>query len=114
MTQSDKKQNLTEIVSLLRSAESIILQTSRETVDVATLIQLNTEYSALDSYLSQVLHALAISDDSLFESASSALKQQASVLQQNEDDINKIVKNIELAAKIAGTLAQAAKLATSL
>lgn len=114
MTQLVARHNLNQIVSNIRSAEVLIVQASRQTSDAAKLIQLNTEYSALDSYLSQVLHTLALLDDSLFASATNALKQQAAILQQEEEDIKKIVDDIALAAKIAGYLAQAAQIAAML
>jgi hypothetical protein len=40
------------------------------------------EYSQLDSFLSQLLHTLAVVDDELFSSTISALKQQATILQE--------------------------------
>lgn len=114
MTQLVTRQNLNQIVSNIRAAEVLTVQASRQTSDVAKLIQLNTEYSALDSYLSQVLHALALLDDSLFTAATNALKEQVDILKHEEEDIKKVVDDIALAAKIAGYLAQAAQIAATL
>ena len=114
MAQIDEKQKLIQIVSSIRSAEALLIQASRQTSDASKLIQINTEYTALDSYLSQVLHTLAILDDALFDIATKALKQQAAILQQEEESIKKIVDDIALAAQIAGYLAQAAAIAATL
>jgi hypothetical protein len=114
MKQATARQHLNDIVANIRAAEVLIVQASRETSDVVTLIQLNTEYLALDSYLSQVLHTLALLDDALFQTATDALKQQSAVLQQEEEDIGLTVRNLDLASEIAGYLAQAAQTAERL
>ena len=114
MSQFNTKQKLTQIVSSIRAAEMLLIQASRQTVDTSKLIRLNTEYTALDSYLSHVLHTFAILDDALFNMETNALKQQATILEQEETSIQKIVDDIAVAAQIAGYLAQAAQIAATL
>jgi hypothetical protein len=114
MTQDVVRQNLAQIVSNIRAAEQLLLQAGRATADAVTLIKLNTEYQALDSYLSQVLNAQATSDDQLFQTATNALKQQASSLEQEEAHIKAITGDVETAAKILGFIAQAAAFARAL
>jgi hypothetical protein len=108
MPNAGQKQTLLNTVSLIRSAEQLLIQASRASSDLATLIKINTEYSQLDSFLSQLLHAQAIGDDADFANATAALKAQAATLQAQEEEIKKIVTDVGIAAKIAGYIAQAA------
>lgn len=107
LTQNIARQNLSQIVSNIRAAEVLLLQSSRATSDPATLIKINTEYQALDSYLSQILNAQATADDQAFESAINALKLQISSLQQEESHIKAIVADVATAAQILGYISQA-------
>lgn len=102
-----QRQTLLNAVSLLRAAEQLLVQAGRDTSDPTTLMKITNEYNQLDSYLSQLLHAQAIADDAAFASATAALKQQASTLQTEEDDIKKIVADVGTAAQIVGYIAQA-------
>jgi len=114
MSTTSQKQSLLDAVGQIRSAEQLLLTQSRNTTDPATLIQLNTEYSHLDSYLSQILHAQAISDDAEFDNATAALKQQAATLSADEAAIKKIVGDVATAGKIAGYIAKALQIIASL
>ena len=107
MSTTSQKQDLLDAVTELRSAEQLLLAQSRTTSDVPTLIQLNTEYSHLDSYISQLLHTQAIDDDVQFDNATAALKQQVSALSTDLDAIEKIVGDVTTAGKIVGYIAQA-------
>lgn len=107
MAIADQKKTLLDSVSQLRLAEQQLVQASRATTDPAALMKINTEYSQLDSFISQMLHAQAAADDADFTNAVVALKQQAATLQTQEDDIKKIVTDVGTAAKIAGYVAQA-------
>jgi hypothetical protein len=114
MAQEAARQNLAQIVSNIRAAQQLLLQAQRSIGDPATLMKINTEYQALDSYLSQVLNAQATSDDQLFQTATNALKGQASSLEQEEAHIKAIIGDVETAAKILGFIAQAAAFAHGL
>lgn len=108
MANEAQKQTLLNAVSLIRSAEQLLLQASRASSDPATLTKISIEYNQLDSFLSQIIHAQAIADDASFTAAVGALKQQATVLETEEADIKKIVTDVGTAAQIVGYLAQAA------
>jgi hypothetical protein len=114
MKQASARQYLNDIVANIRAAELLLVQASRQTSDLELLIKLHIEYSALDSYLSQVLHALALSDDAFFKTATDALKQQCGVLQQEAEDIGVTVPDFDLASEIARYLAQASQSAAML
>jgi len=114
MADEAQKDTLLNTVASIRAAELLLLQASRASSDPVTLIKINTEYSHLDSLLSQLLHAQAIADDADFANAVTALKQQAAGLQVEEDDIKKIVANVAAAAEVAGYMAQAASLIATL
>ena len=101
------KQALLDAITQIRLAEQLLVQASRATSDPATLVKINTEYAHLDSYLSQLLHTLAIADDADFVKATRALKQQATALAAEEAQIKKVVADVGTAAKIAGYIAQA-------
>lgn len=107
MSTTSQKQSLLEAVGNLRAAEQMLLTESRNTSDVAKLIQLNTEYSHLDSYLSQILHAQALTDDHEFDSATSALKAHADVLAADEAAIKKVVGDVATAGKVIGYITKA-------
>lgn len=114
MAQDTSRQSLALIVSNLRAAELLLLQASRATAEPATLMKINTEFQAIDSYLSQVISAQVTQDDRLFDSATNALKQQASSLQQEEVHIKTIIADVGIAAQIIGFIAQAAAIAVTL
>ena len=110
MSNDAQKQSLLDAIALLRLAEGLIVDASRDTDDPAVLIQLNTEFRYLDSFISQLLHAQAIADDATFASATTAISQQVSGLEAEEADIQKIVNDVSTAAKIVGYIAQAASI----
>jgi phosphoribosylcarboxyaminoimidazole (NCAIR) mutase len=114
MANDAQKQTLLNAASLIRAAEQLLVQASRASSDPAKLMQINTEYTQLDSFLSQLLHAQAIADDADFASATAALKQQAATLQAEESDIKVIVADVGKAAQIAGYIAQALSLIATL
>ena len=114
MANDAQKQTLLNAVSLIRAAEQALVTASRTSTDPNTSIQINTEYQHLDSLLGQLLQAQAIADDADFASAAAALQQQASALQTDETQIQKIVTDVGTAAKIAGYLAQAASFLATL
>jgi predicted negative regulator of RcsB-dependent stress response len=114
MSKDAQKQSLLDAVTQLRLAEQLLIQASRATSDIPTLMQINVEYSHLDSFLSQLLQAQAIADDTDFAHAISSLKQQGSILQTEEDDIKKVVADVGTAARIAGYLVQTASIIAKL
>lgn len=114
MPSPEKKQALLDAVTQLRSAELLLLDESRATSDVGRLIQINTEYTHLDSCMSQMLHAQALADDAEFNGATAALKTQAAALQLEQQDIRKIVANVENAARIVGYVGRAAQIIAAL
>ena len=114
MANNAQKQNLVNAVSLIRAAEQMFVEASRASTDANRSIQINTEYQHLDSLLSQLIQAQAIADDADFQSATAALKQQATALQAEQAQIQAIVNDVAIAAKIAGFLAQAASFLATL
>lgn len=102
-----QKQSLIDAVSQIRSAEQVLLEASRSMSDPVKLIQINTEYAHLDSYLSQMLHAQAISDDAEFGNAMASLKAQISALSVEADSLKKIVDDVAMAGKIVGYIVKA-------
>jgi hypothetical protein len=114
MPTTAQKQTLLDAVTQIRTAELALLQASRSTSDPAKLIQINTEYTHLDSCLSQILHAQALIDDQDFGFAAGALKQQCTALADEMKQIDRVVNDVALAAKIVGCVAQAAKVIATL
>src|SRR5665647_1660894 len=107
MSTASQKQDLIDAISQIRFAEQLLLTESRSTSDTAKLIQINIEYTHLDSYLSQILHAQALADDTEFGNATAALKEQASALAIDQAGIGKIVGDVAIAGKIVGYITQA-------
>lgn len=114
MSTASQKQNLIAAVMQIRAAEQLLLDVSRSSSDTAQLIQINTEYTHLDSYLSQILHAQALTDDAEFASATAMLKGQASVLEMDQKAIDKVVGDVATAGKIVGYIAQAVQIIAKL
>jgi hypothetical protein len=114
MSTSSQKQALLDAVSQLRSAEQLLLQATRAMSDPAKLIQANTEYTHLDSCLSQMFHAQALADDATFDSAVTVLKQRSATLQADADAINAIIKDVAVGAKIIGYVTKAAQIIAAL
>jgi hypothetical protein len=114
MANDAQKQTLLNVASLIRAAEQLLIEASRNSTDPNKSIQINSEYQHLDSLLSQIIQTQTISDDADFQSATSALQQQATALQAEQADIQKIVDDVGVAAKVAGYLAQAASFLAAL
>lgn len=108
MPSDAQNQALTQAVGALRAVEQQLLDASRQSNDPNQLMRLNLEYNHVDSWLSQVLHAQAESDDALFAQATASLKQSADALKAEAAAMQKVVGDVGTAAKIAGYLAQAA------
>ncbi len=102
-----QKQALLDAVAQIRSAEQVLIQSSRASADPATLMKINTEYSQLDSFLSQMLHAQATADDDDFDALATALQQQVATLQAEEAQMQAIVGDVGKAAQICGYVAEA-------
>jgi hypothetical protein len=100
------RQILLKAVTPIRSAEQLLVESSRATSDPAKLTKISLEYNHLDSFLTQLLHTQAIADDAAFTAATAALKQQATALQTKEEDIKKIVDDVHTATQIVGYMAQ--------
>jgi hypothetical protein len=109
-----QKQGLLDAVNQIRSAEQLLLQASRVTSDPATLIQINTEYAHMDSFLSQMLHAQALADDAEFSRAVTALKGQISTLSADEASMKKIIDDIATAGKVVAYIVKAIEIITKL
>ena len=107
MPTADQKKSLLDAITQIRAAEKLLLDESRSTSDPVKLIQINTEYQHLDSYLSQIVHAQALADDSLFNGATASLKKQVKALVADEDAMKAVVDDAKTAAKIAGFIAKA-------
>lgn len=107
MADDDSKQALYDAVTALRAAEQLLLDASRSMTDPAQLIQLNLEYTHLDSYLSQILHTLAITDETDFARSSAALKTQSTTLAADIQQIQKVIKDAATADKVIGLITQA-------
>ena len=114
MSTASQKQNLIAAVMQIRAAEQLLLDVSRSSSNTAQLIRINTEYTHLDSYLSQILHAQALTDDAEFASATTMLKGQASVLEVDQKAIDKVVGDVATAGKIVGYIAQAVQIIAKL
>ncbi|WP_157649647.1 hypothetical protein [Burkholderia ubonensis] len=107
MPAPSQTQNILNAVGSIRSAEQLLVQASYSMTDEAMLTRLNIEYQHLDSFLSQLLHTQALADDSQFEGASAALKEQANGLAAEEASIKIIVADVGTAAKVVGYITQA-------
>ena len=110
MSTASQKQDLINAINQIRAAEQLLLEVSRSSSDTAKLIQINTEYTHLDSYLSQILHAQALTDDAEFDNATATLKGQASALAMDQKAIEKIVDDVATAGKIVGYITQAVQI----
>jgi hypothetical protein len=102
------------IVTQLTTVQSQLLDLSRSSADPTELLQLHTEYLAVQSVLSQAAHAQLAADDAVFTQATTALKAQAKLLDGMEDQIKILVKDVALAAKIASAVTQAVTLIAKL
>ena len=50
------KQTLLDAIGQIRAAQTLLLDASRSMSSIEDLIKINTEYTHLDSFLSQILH----------------------------------------------------------
>ena len=102
------------IVAQLTALQTQLLDLARKSADPTELLQLHTEYLAVQSVLTQAVQAQLASDDTTFSQATITLKAQAKVLDGMEDQIKGLVKDVALAAKIASSVAQVVTLIAKL
>ena len=114
MSIATQKQGMLDAVTQLRLAEQALIVASRTMTDPAQLIQVNTEYSHLDSYVSQLLQTQAIADDATFTAATASLKAQATNLQTQEAGITTTIKDVATAAQIVSYITQAINIIAAL
>ena len=107
MSKESQKQQLLSAVNSLRIAERLLMQASRDSTDPVILASINSEYTQLDSFLSQIMHCIAIADDNVFADASAALKKQAMTVQAREEDFKRIAAGVNTAAQIVGCIGEA-------
>ena len=94
-------------IDAIRSAEVLLTGQIRACNDVLLSIKLSHEYDNLDYQLSALLHAQNAVDDTVFASATAAIKSQTTVLKADADAIQKIVADVALAAKIVAGITRA-------
>jgi|GEM_PF-2037459 len=114
MAHDEQKQLLFKSVSCLRAAQVKLMEASRSSTDPVVLAKINNEYSQLDSFLTQILHLIAIDDDQVFADSAGALKTQAGVLQSEEDEFKAVVAKVDMAAEIVACIAEAVSLIAKL
>jgi hypothetical protein len=102
------------LVTQLSALLGQIVDVSRTTADPTALLQLHTEYLAIQGLLMPAVQAQLAKDDAIFSQATTNLKAQAKVLDGMEDQIKSLVKDVNLAAKIIGGVVQAAALIAKL
>ncbi|HEY9154654.1 MAG TPA: hypothetical protein VIM69_05960 [Opitutaceae bacterium] len=102
------------LVTQLTNLLGQIVDVSRTTADPTALLQLHTEYLAVQSVLTQATQAQLAKDDAIFSQATTTLKSQAKVLDGMEDQIKSLVKDVDVAAKIVNGVVQAAALIAKL
>jgi hypothetical protein len=110
MSLDDQKQSLLRAVTCVRSAETLLMQAGRDTADPAVLAKIDEEYDRLDSFLSQLLHCIAIIDDRIFADTAVTLKNEAQLLQASEDRFKAIGIGVNTAAQIVGFITEALSL----
>jgi hypothetical protein len=98
---------INQLILLLSQLLSALLNAGRATADTQKLVQINNEYSAVQTCLDQTTQAQAASDGAVFQQATSALKVQAAMLDEMEKKINVIVDDAALAGRIVGYITQA-------
>ena len=103
----NQQTNTASAISAIRAAQALLKQQINAATDTLTAIKLTNEYSNLDSYLSQLLHAQNSADDASFTSAASALKSQASGLEADETKIKTIVGDVKTATEIVSYITKA-------
>ena len=102
-----KLSTIDNLVTALSSLLTNLLQAGRNTTDDTQLLQINNEYSAVQTLMDQATQARIAADDVTFIKLTSTLKAQAALLQGMEKQIQSIVSDVALAGQIVGYLAQA-------
>src|SRR3569833_2891627 len=88
--------DIDSIVEQLTAVQNELLALSRASADPTELLQLHTEYLAVQSVLTQAAHAQLASDDAIFTQATVTLKNQAKLLDGMEDQIKSLVKDVDI------------------
>jgi hypothetical protein len=110
-TQAD---SLIDALSEIRSAECALDDIIAEATTPSEMGGLSMVYSQLTATANMIVQAQIAADEATFAHVTAGLKAQSTVLQQNEATIQKITKDVDRAAEVAGYLAKAAGLIVSL
>jgi hypothetical protein len=102
-----QQSNVSSAIMAIRSAQNILRQQINASSDTMTAIKLTSEYSNLDSNLSQLLHAQNATDDASFTNAVAALKSPTSALQADQATIKKEIADVKTAASVVSYITQA-------
>ncbi len=95
------------LVTQLSAILSDFLTASRATSDATSLMQIHSEYLAVQTVLNQAVNAQLAADDVIFAQATTVLKTQSKLLDGMEDQIKSVIKDVALAGKIVGYISQA-------
>lgn len=98
---------LADLVTQLSTLLSQLLNAARAATDSTVILQINTEYGAVQSIVIQATQAQMATDDALFAQSIVGLKAQATMLTNMEKQISAIVADTATAAKIIGYITQA-------
>lgn len=109
-----KQSTLNLIVYQLGLLLNDLLTAARNTTDTAKLLQINSEYAAVQTCMFQATQAQMAIDDATFSQATSALDTQSRMLVGMEKQISGIVSDVALAGRITGYLVQAVSLIAKL
>jgi hypothetical protein len=96
-----------DAIGAIRDAENLLTAEIQAADDTLTAIKLTHEYNNLDSYLSELLHAQNVTDDSTFANATQALQGRVDGLQADENTIKQIVSDVATAGKIIDCITRA-------
>jgi len=107
MANDVQKQAIAKAADQIRAAMQLVYQSHQATSDTTTLLKINLEYMQLNTFLNQLSDAQNAADDADFTSATSTLKQQATGLQGQEENIAKVISDVGKAAKVAEYISQA-------
>ncbi len=114
MPTENTKQDVVAALEQIRLAEQELDDLIAATSETSNLLALSSVYDQLTAMAAALIRVQMIADDEVFEQATTHLKVQANALQASEDSIKKIVKDMAIAGKVLGYIAEAVTIVAKL
>ena len=108
MPTPDQRTTIENSIVSIQAAQAALTRASLASSDSLELGKIQSQYTYLDSLLTQLVHTRLVTDDAVFDQAAATIKQTADHLNDQATSIGNVVSDVAEGGRIAGYLTQAA------